>query len=548
MKRISIYIGLCMMLICTCLPAFAGPEAEFRKLEKHYTLRADGSQELRVRKELTLYTHAAMNGLYGETFITYDPAFQELQIHQSYTQQKDGTIVKTPDNAFVEVLPSVAADAPAYNRLKEMVVVHTGLELGATIYLDYSIISKPGYLPALDVCCPVRELSPIKEFICTIETEKSPLLHYELLNYDAPAKRMDTRNNRQCVQWTLRNVSPRPYNYPTQHDRLSLIQEAASGMQPVIVATTHTSYAEALKTLRAQFVPGDEAVIKEKVTELAVGAEGDKQKLRDAIGQYIMMYRYSRLGNISLKLADTGYRLRPASEVLRSGYGTTAELVNLDVCLQRAAGLEADIVICALRASKTDNVGLSGIVSVFARSGNMAMRVPLSGTAEADLQEYMMITDLSGNSVELENKWNEHARTYYTIEADDKRIRTLEGGIRLVKAEGKDMALILSDNYAKNTEIDAPVLLPMKYDHTFVTTVKLPEGMTWVRKSGREIVNACGKVVFTYEQAEAEVKVTCRLVVSQQLLTPSSYPDFYALMREWKDENNYLLLFTPEAI
>lgn len=33
MKRISIYIGLCMMLICTCLPAFAGPEAEFRKLE-----------------------------------------------------------------------------------------------------------------------------------------------------------------------------------------------------------------------------------------------------------------------------------------------------------------------------------------------------------------------------------------------------------------------------------------------------------------------------------------------------------------------------------
>ena len=261
-----------------------------------------------------------------------------------------------------------------------------------------------------------------------------------------------------------------------------------------------------------------------------------------------MMYRYSRLGNISLKLADTGYRLRPASEVLRSGYGTTAESVNLDVCLQRAAGLEADIVICALRASKTDNVGLSGIVSVFARSGDMAMRVPLTGTAEVDLQEYMTVTDLNGNLVELENKWNEHARTYYTFEADDKRIRTLEGGIRLVKAEGKDMALILSDNYAKNTEIDAPVLLPMKYDHTFVTTVKLPEGMTWIKKSDREMANACGKVVFTYEQAENAIKVTCRLVVNQQLLTPSSYPDFYALMREWKDENNYLLLFTPEAI
>ena len=62
------------------------------------------------------------------------------------------------------------------------------------------------------------------------------------------------------------------------------------------------------------------------------------------------------------------------------------------------------------------------------------------------------------------------------------------------------------------------------------------------------MANACGRVVFTYEQAENAIKVTCRLVVNQQLLTPSSYPDFYALMREWKDENNYLLLFTPEAI
>ena len=84
-----------------------------------------------------------------------------LKIHESYTRQKDGNIVKTPENAFVEVLPSAAADAPAYNGLKEMVVVHTGLELGATIYLDYSVITRPGYLPELDVCEQIEELSPI---------------------------------------------------------------------------------------------------------------------------------------------------------------------------------------------------------------------------------------------------------------------------------------------------------------------------------------------------------------------------------------------------
>ena len=150
MKTLSFYIGIFVFLLCAS-SVRAASEAEFRVLSKHYTLHADGSQELRVKKELTLYTHAAMNGLYGETFITYDPQYQELKIHESYTRQKDGTIVKTPDNAFVEVLPSSAKDAPAYNRLKEMVVVHTGLELGATIVLDYSNDSRAVYFPALDV-------------------------------------------------------------------------------------------------------------------------------------------------------------------------------------------------------------------------------------------------------------------------------------------------------------------------------------------------------------------------------------------------------------
>lgn len=164
MKTLSIYIGIIGMLLLAVLPAKAASEAEFRKLSKTYTLRADGSQEVRVQKELTLFTHAAMNSLYGETFIVYNPDFQKLEIHESYTRQKDGNVIKTPANALVEVLPSAAANAPAYNRLKEMVVVHTGLELGATIVLDYSIVSKAGYLPELDVCCPVKELSPIKEY------------------------------------------------------------------------------------------------------------------------------------------------------------------------------------------------------------------------------------------------------------------------------------------------------------------------------------------------------------------------------------------------
>lgn len=214
MKTIHLYIGVLALLLSVTLTAQAASEARFGKLSKTYTLHADGSQELRVQKELTLYTHAAMNSLYGETFIVYDPQYQQLEIHDSYTRQKDGTVIRTPDNAFVEVLPSAAANAPAYNRLKEMVVVHTGLELGATIYLDYSIKSRAGYLPELDICCPVKELSPIDEFTCRIEVPEDKTLHYELLNASArPAEA--NKDGMKSVTWKLKNVEPRPYSYPS---------------------------------------------------------------------------------------------------------------------------------------------------------------------------------------------------------------------------------------------------------------------------------------------------------------------------------------------
>ena len=82
MKTLSIYIGIIGILLLAVLPAKAASEAEFRKLSKTYTLRADGSQEVRVQKELTLFTHAAMNSLYGENgyTLTVDPVSLSLNI------------------------------------------------------------------------------------------------------------------------------------------------------------------------------------------------------------------------------------------------------------------------------------------------------------------------------------------------------------------------------------------------------------------------------------------------------------------------------------
>ena len=145
MIKITYKLILLLSLLAMTVTSFAASEAEYGKVSKAWTLHADGSQEYRSSMELTLFTHTAMNSTYGESFIVYNPDFQTLKIHSSYTRQKDGTIVKTPDNAFVEVLPRFAADAPAYNQLKEMVVVHTGLVLGLLYYHKTGLLSGSGY-------------------------------------------------------------------------------------------------------------------------------------------------------------------------------------------------------------------------------------------------------------------------------------------------------------------------------------------------------------------------------------------------------------------
>lgn len=544
MKTLSIYIGIIGMLLLAVLPAKAASEAEFRKLSKTYTLRADGSQEVRVQKELTLFTHAAMNSLYGETFIVYNPDFQKLEIHESYTRQKDGNVIKTPANALVEVLPSAAANAPAYNRLKEMVVVHTGLELGATIVLDYSIVSKAGYLPELDVCCPVKELSPIKEYTFRLNVPAGKAVHYELLNASAkPA--ISQGSGMKTFTWTLKDVKPRPYAYPSARGAMGQVQAVSSGMMPVFMASTWPRYDEALKSLKAQFQPGSHSIIEAKVAELTRGIEGNPQAIRNAIAGY--MTELYQLGRCGVSLQEAGYRLRPASEVIRSAYGTQAELVNLDVTLQQAAGLEAEVAVCALRPSTKDNQGLSSLVSVVAQSKLMPEKVALTGTEEACLQPFLTVTNLEGKPLTMEAYLSaKDMQQTDTLQVDEAQMQQPAEGWGIVALPDPTPIRTLYA-YAAHTTIPESILLPRTMNCTLETFVRLPEGMKVTPRTDMEVSNACGKVTFSYQPTKDGVKVTRSLRISRQLQTPSNYKELYALLAEWRDANNHTLVVKKTA-
>ncbi len=149
-KIISLFIpAFCLMSSNLVLSQDENYDAVYFQLKKEYTLNPDRSIDYRYMKKLKLQTYRSFNSLYGETFIPYNPDFQSLKINEAYTIMADGKKNPSPPNAFNEVLPGFAANAPAYNNLREMVITHSGTERNAVINLDYELHTKKGFYPCL---------------------------------------------------------------------------------------------------------------------------------------------------------------------------------------------------------------------------------------------------------------------------------------------------------------------------------------------------------------------------------------------------------------
>lgn len=174
-------------------------DAVYEKIIKEYTLHEDGSMDFRFYKKLKLNTHFSFNRLYGETFIVYDPNFQDLKIKKAIVTQEDGSVVPSPENAFNEVLPRFAANAPYFNHLREMVVTHAGLELGAIIELDYTVHTKAGYFPALMADEVLTETSPIAEEVILVRIPSANVLNYKVYQLRTEPEIFESGGSKQYI-------------------------------------------------------------------------------------------------------------------------------------------------------------------------------------------------------------------------------------------------------------------------------------------------------------------------------------------------------------
>lgn len=549
MKRL--YIISLLLVIVSC-SVFAASEAEYGKLSKTYTLNADGSQEYRCNMELTLFTHTAMNRTYGESFIVYNPKFQELKIHTSYTKQKDGTIIQTPENAFVEVLPRQAANAPAHNHLKEMVVVHTGLELGATIYLDYSIISKPGYLPELDICDAIEQTSPVKDYTITIQVPESKPLFYSLVNSAVKAS-VRTYGGMKEVSWNIRNLPAAS---------MAPLVTVVAGDRQLLVATTYASNNEAIKTLSRQFTPDGNMPLLSLSETITEGLATDTEKL-----QAILAHVVDHVGFSRLSLSETGFRLRSIDDVIPSAYGTEIEKLNLLTGLLNAAGIKAEAAAAYYTRADLNSYGLNAINELFVLvnvDGKHHLLTPKTHAASpvggyTDYAQYISITN-PGKKITIQTPDTKLDYTYsITLSPEKAAIQTNDAMGKVT--DKTELALKNNNGYillslpeaangisnaaykTYNSRRKEHLLLPYKPNEDYTYTVQLPAGMELsTPETTKTTDNAIGKATYTIRQDGNLVEVKRTLEFKKQLITPADYAAFRRLITEWSDANNRQLL------
>ena len=191
------------------LPVFArkhDKDAVFKLISKSYTLNLDGSSEYRERKELKIFTTMTFD-YFGETFIDYNPDFQNLIINEAYVIREDGTKIEVPENAFNNILPNNCTNCERLNNIREMVVTHTALEHNATIILDYSITSKNFFFKELFSTIELYEVVPIENFVLTVSVPDDKPLNWNL-NFSnfKYTKSQNNNNGNKTTMWKFYNL------------------------------------------------------------------------------------------------------------------------------------------------------------------------------------------------------------------------------------------------------------------------------------------------------------------------------------------------------
>ncbi len=579
-------------------------DAVYLQLKKEYTLNADGSMDYHYMKKLRLQTYRSFNNLYGETFIVYNPDFQMLKVNEVFTIMADGKKNPSPVNAFNEVLPGFAANAPAYNKLREMVITHSGTERNAILNLDYNLHSKKGFYPCLmgnELLC---EVEPVKELTFILRVPTGDKLNFSILNSTVKPIITDEPGFR-VYTWKFINVPA----ISTED-----FQKGVNDLYPKILFSTAKNRSDIYKEFLEQtpFSYGLNPDMKNSVA--AISAE-NKEKTDIILKLQKKVINEFRLYPVPMKY--TGFTCRTPQETWNSNGGTLLEKAVLLTALLKEAGIEANLVFMIKNNLFDESIGslmdvedilvkteqdgnepvylsvnnlnpqnllFSSPEKVFVELHQGGIRVEKSPSLKSKIRMTGTLTINEKNQLsgEVSCVINNGSNPYLMMLRDKDKAKSLFGGgltssdlkdNGTTKIEMNESSIGFTVQKEKPFRIDSDyyfLQLPMltngieslgihllpkdritsfefgsiideSDDFTFVLPGKLSP---FIPNEKMELKNNTGLFSYEVKTEGQNVVVHKSLKLEKRLIQPAEYPEFKALMDHWNADRYREMVFT----
>ena len=520
------------------LQLFAAADGTYKSIISEYTLAPDGGIKQRISKVLRYNTHHSFFKLFGETFVVYNSEYQSVKVDTSYTVQKDGTIIKTPANAFNYVLPSIAAKAPDYNKLTELVITHTGLELGATSYLDYTVTTDAGIFGSLDAEEVIGvEGADIEKYQVIVNIPEGTTLRWSLLGSKVkPA----VKGNRYV--WTFTNIKSAkgeantPYGY---------------GAVPRLSITTSNALAESLMPLTVE-TPDLRRVPRNYLSD----AKSDAQRAA-AIQKYIVQ------GLASCKVPPylMANSVRQCARVMETAYGTEAEKALSMAKLMRAEGLQAQAVVAFPAAQDVKTIRnvaeymvlCDGIFYSASKMGESALRWRAS---------HYSVYDLAGNKIELPASDTKIELSADVFLSAEKAVANGEYSVTPTRTgNNKDKFSEETAPYNNNgyityklplpasgcmdrwaiqrlsKERSSAFEIPYKVNESYDFIIKLDGVQSVTKNVKKSLNNSVGSVNISITNEDGKIVVKRSIALNMDVIPTNKYKEFCEIMRLWNNAN-----------
>ncbi|MBE0661471.1 MAG: DUF3857 domain-containing protein [Bacteroidales bacterium] len=603
MKKLTLLI-ISLLCVAAGYSQNENADAIYEKIKREYTLNNDGSMVFREFKQMKYLTHLSFNRLYGETFIVYNPRFQELVINEAYTIMADGSKVITPPNAFNEVLPRNAAQSATYNHLREMVVTHTGLEIGASVYFDYSIITKKDFWHALMGNVLIKESSPVREMEVIVRMPDNQQLNYQMFNSETKPE-VVTKGSEQIFTWKFDNLSAsskEPFIGKYQAMTPRLIFSTAGNISDLAHwVARQDAFDYQLSDEIKSFI---DKITAEKPDELKI-----IQSLQKEVAQSMAWGRAEPI--------YTGFVCRTPSEVWKSNGGSLLEKTVLLAAMLRHAGIDASpalagprslfepkasnlllfeesIVIINTRnhgtvylsATVVENQSLeylfqNEVIMPLLKTGEITPIFPKSFPGEITFNGRFSIDTAMNLTGEIETSLQGSNNPFFSLsEAPGKLGSFISGGI-IKKGENSVSITELSKekssatlavektnpfrefsgyyqwelpfmnhgfesyrvNYLATSRTDS-FMVPAGLDEKYEFTIDLPAGYEFVNPDASlEEKCAAGSVSINFSNDENQLMVTRVIQLTNTLVSPEDYESFRTMVNLWLEKNYKTIVF-----